>query len=137
MVEMEINIPATKRGLATALARIEEFRAARNLYDEQIARARVVAEELITNTIKYGHHGECDRPIRLRLRAGQALTMIYEDQAPQFDPLLWRPPGDPVAERREGHAGINLILGLSSTVAHEGGPQWNRLTLTFAAGIRR
>ena len=136
MAEIEINIPATRNGLATVLARIEEFAAARNLCTNAIARVRVVVEELITNTIKYGYGGECDRPIRLRLSAVRVLTVVYEDHAPPFDPTLGRPEKDTVAKRlqdREGHAGIGLILGLSSTAAYEARPEGNRLTLTFAS----
>ena len=136
MAEIEINIPATRIGLVTVLARIEEFAAARNLCGAAIARVRVVVEELITNTIKYGYGGECDRPIRLRLRAGPVLILVYEDEAPPFDPTLGRPEEDPVAMRlqgREGYAGIGLILGLSATAAYEAGPKGNRLTLTFAS----
>lgn len=135
MAEIEINIPATRRGLTTALARIEDFAAARNLCADQIARVRVVAEELVTNTIKYGYGAECDRPIRLVVREGPALIMIYEDQAPLFDPTVRRPREGPAAVRRKvrvGGAGVDLVLALSSSVAHEGGPEWNRLTLTFA-----
>jgi anti-sigma regulatory factor (Ser/Thr protein kinase) len=137
MAEIEINIPATRNGLATVLARIEEFAAARNLCADQVARVRVVVEELITNTIKYGYRGECDGPIRLRLSAGRVLTLVYEDQAPPFDPTLGRSEQDSAAKRldgREGHAGIGLILGLSSTAAYEAAPEGNRLTLTFATG---
>ena len=133
MEEIEINIPATMRGLGAALAKIEQFCAARNLYSDQAARVRVVAEELITNTIKYGYRGESERPVRLRLRAGAVLTLIYEDHAPLFDPTLWRRETATAVPRGEGRAGIDLILGLSSTVAHEGGPEGNRLTLTFAS----
>jgi anti-sigma regulatory factor (Ser/Thr protein kinase) len=137
MAEIEINIPATRSGLATVLARIEEFSAARNLCADEVARVRVVVEELITNTIKYGYRGECDRPIRLGLRAGRVLTLVYQDQAPPFDPTRGRPEKESDAKRlqgREGHAGVDLILGLSSTAAYEAGPEGNRLTLTFAPG---
>lgn len=139
MAEIEINITATRSGLATVLARIEEFAAARNLCADSIARVRVVVEELITNTIKYGYRGECDRPIRLGLRTGPVLTLIYEDQAPPFDPTLGRPKKVSGAKRlhgRIGHAGVDLILGLSSTVAYEARPEGNSLTLTFASRAR-
>ena len=133
MEEIAIDIPATMRGLTTALAKIEQFCAVRNLYSDQVARIRVVAEELVTNTIKYGYGGESERPVHLRLRAGAVLTLIYEDHARPFDPTRWRRETAPAAAHREGRAGIDLILGLSSTVAYEGGPEWNRLTLTFAS----
>jgi anti-sigma regulatory factor (Ser/Thr protein kinase) len=139
MAEIEINIPATRRGITTALARIEEFCAARNLSANQAARALIIAEELITNTIKYGYRGECERPVRLRLCAGPALTMIYEDEAAPFDPIHWNPGEDAASARRqgrEGRAGIDLVIGLSSSAAYEGLPEGNRLILTFAPAAR-
>ena len=136
MAEIEINIPATRRGITTALERIEEFRAARNLSANQAARALIVAEELISNTIKYGYQGECERPVRLYLRAGRVLTLIYEDEAEPFDPTHWSHEEGASATRREGRegrAGVDLVLGLSSSVTYECLPGGNRLTLTFEA----
>jgi len=135
MAEIELNIPATRRGLCTALARIEEFAAARNLHADTLGRLRVVVEELVTNTIKYGYGGECERPIRLRLNASHALSLIYEDDAPRFDPTAPRPAHDPAARRRagrEGRAGLDLVLGLSDSAAYDGSAG-NRLALTFLA----
>ena len=134
--ELEVLIPATVSGLVTALATIDQFRAARNLDADAVTRARVVAEELISNTIKYGYRGECDRPIRLRLCTEPVLTLVYEDQAGPFDPTLWRPSKEWTAasrERREGRAGIALLLGLSSAAEYHRLPDGNRLVITFAS----
>ena len=132
--EIEICLPATLPGLTTALATIDQFRAARNLNADQISRARIVAEELISNTIKYGYGGECDRPIRLTLTAQPILTLTYDDEAEPFDPTLWRISETPPSGRepREGRAGIGLVLGLSTTARYERRPEGNRLVLTFA-----
>jgi anti-sigma regulatory factor (Ser/Thr protein kinase) len=131
----EICIPATVSGLVTALATIDQFCAARNLNADSAARARVVAEELISNTIKYGYRGECDRPIRLRLRAEPVLTLVYEDQAGPFDPTRWRPDEEWTAasrERQEGRAGVALVMGLSSAAEYQRTPDGNRLVIAFA-----
>ena len=133
--ELEVCIPATVSGLITALATIDQFRATRNLDADLVARARIVIEELISNTIKYGYRGECDRPIRLRLCAEPALTLVYEDQAGPFDPTLWRQNEEWTAasrERQEGRSGIALLLGLSSAAEYHRTPDGNRLVVTFA-----
>jgi anti-sigma regulatory factor (Ser/Thr protein kinase) len=115
---------------------MDQFRTARNLDAGALARARVVAEELISNTIKYGYRGECDRPIRLRLSAGPVLTMVYDDAAEPFDPTQWRPKPEWTIlnpERPAGLRGIDLVLGLSSAVDYRALPDGNRLVITFAA----
>ena len=131
---VEVCFPATMDGLTMALATIDQFRAARNLDADQIARMRVVAEELVSNTIKYGYGGACDRPIRLSLSADPVLSMVYEDEAEPFDPTLWRanaPLTVPGQGRREGRAGIDLVLGLSSAVGYMALPKGNRLIIQF------
>jgi serine/threonine-protein kinase RsbW len=134
MAEIEINIPATRLGLATAQLTIEEFAAARNLRADLVGRLRVVIEELVTNTIKYGYGGESERPIRLHLHFAGILTLIYQDEAPRFDPTAPR-RHDPLARRRagrEGRAGLDLVLGLCSSATYDG-QNGNRLVLTFIA----
>ena len=133
--ELEVLIHATVSGLITALATIDQFRATRNLRADSVARVRVVIEELVSNTIKYGYGGECDRPVRLRLCAEPVLTLVYEDEAEPFDPTLWRPNEEWTAasrERQEGRAGVALVLGLSSAVRYERTSDGNRLVITFA-----
>jgi serine/threonine-protein kinase RsbW len=137
--EVEVCFSATMDGLAIALTTIDQFRAARNLQRDEIARARVVAEELITNTIKYGYGGECERPIRMRLTAEPALTIVYEDEAEPFDPTHWRPQPEwelPSLERPDGLSGIVMVFGLSSSVDYQPQPAGNRLVITFAPRTR-
>jgi len=133
--DLAVSFPATTSGMVAALGTIEDTAAAWNLGTEIIARLRLIVEELMTNTIKYGYGRECDRPIRLRLSAGPVPTLTYEDDAPPFDPTRWRPadetalPGD----GPEGQAGIKMVLGLSSSAAYEPRLDGNRLVLTLGA----
>jgi anti-sigma regulatory factor (Ser/Thr protein kinase) len=134
-MDVEVCFPATMVGLTIAMATIDQFHAARNLHGDEIACIRIVAEELISNTIKYGYGAECDRPIRLRLSADPIITLTYDDEAAPFDPTAWRTneaPGTRGRELREGRAGIELVLGLSSTALYQRRPEGNRLVLTFA-----
>lgn len=61
-------------------------------------RLILVLEELFTNSVDHGYGGECHRPVRLTLaRAGRAVLVCYEDEAPPFDPLIAAPAALPAA----------------------------------------
>ena len=117
--DLDLNVPATTRGLQTALQTLEESCAARNVQFDLQSRARIVIEELFTNTIKYGYGGECERPVRMSLKFGSGLTITLEDEAGPFDPAAWHAQRDTSklpSDRPVGQAGIALVFGLSSTV---------------------
>ncbi len=79
----ELELPATMEGLSAALDAVEQYCARMNR--DLVSRARIVVEELFSNTIKYGYGGESDHRVRLRLAADPVLTLVYEDDAPPFD----------------------------------------------------
>jgi anti-sigma regulatory factor (Ser/Thr protein kinase) len=124
-------------GLHAALATIDDFAAVGNLGADVTARLRVIVEELFSNTIKYGYAGECEHPVRLRLAADADVRLVFEDEAPHFDPTGWRripDPAVPPEDRPPGQAGIALVLGLVRSAVYEEMPCGNRLTLTLQAG---
>jgi len=93
-----------------------------------------VVEELFSNTIKYGYRGECEKPVRLRVRPLPELTLIYEDEAPSFNPLTWKAKLDealPLEERPIGQAGIAMVIGLAAHVGYQRRDGANCLTVTF------
>lgn len=132
--DLDVNVPATTSGLRQALAALEALCVARSLHADMVAKARIVVEELFTNTIKYGYLGECQRPVRLSVIAAP-LTVVFEDEAPPFDPTQWR-PSQPAPERAldrpVGQAGIALIIGLSVTLRYERLANGNRVTTVLA-----
>jgi anti-sigma regulatory factor (Ser/Thr protein kinase) len=130
--DLDVNVPATTRGLQAALAAIDDFCAARGCTDDVQRRARVVVEELFTNTIKYGYRGECERPVRLSLVSGRGVTLVFEDEAPPFDPTHWTPPPLLPGDRPPGQAGIAMIMGLSTRVTYETLARGNRVTVVIA-----
>jgi serine/threonine-protein kinase RsbW len=130
--DLDLNVSATTRALRAALQAADEICAARRVDARLVSRARIVIEELFTNTIKYGYGGECDRTVRLTLSASRALTVTLEDDAPPFDPTLWKPAANTPAlpsERPPGQSGIALVLGLSSKVNYLRLPTGNRVTV--------
>jgi len=139
MPTLDLTLPATTNGLETALMRIDDFAASGNVHADALARLRVIVEELVSNTIKYGYGGECDRPFRLTLETIRGLRLTYEDDAPPFDPTAWRRSGDPDLapdERPPGQAGINLVLGLVETAAYARTETANRLILTLREPLK-
>ena len=128
------TFPATAKGLHAALALVESCCTAWALDPAVVPRARIAVEELFSNTIKYGYGAECEREVRLRLSTAPALTLVYEDDAPPFDPTRWRDPenaGLAPDERAEGKQGIAILLGLARTAEYRARPGGNGLILTF------
>jgi serine/threonine-protein kinase RsbW len=133
-MNLEIELPATYGALLACLETIGDFATAARLAPDLAARARIVVEELYSNTIKYGYGGECEGRVGLRLSAHGPLTLTYEDDAPGFDPTSWSEgaPGRSAAEAlREGEAGLSLLFGLASRVAYEPRSGGNRLVVVF------
>ena len=131
MADLDLIVPATTRGLHAALQSLEEACPAHKVPLGAVARARIVIEELFTNTIKYGYGGECDRPVRLSLSIGSALTIVLEDDAGPFDPTLWKAARELPSERPVGQAGITLVIGLSSKIDYLRLPNGNRTTIVI------
>ena len=129
--DLVLDLSATTSGLHECLDRIEQSGAGWNLPRAMVARLRIVVEELYSNTIKYGYGGESRGPVRLRLRIQPTIELVYEDEAPPFDPTTWQPT-DGTAQPVIGQKGIALILGLAASARYERLPAGNRMTLGFA-----
>lgn len=130
-----LNYPAKIHALRAALDAIEQACNAWNIDISLVSRARIVVEELFSNTIKYGYGGECEKPVRLRLQRDPELTLTYEDDAPAFNPLICKAKVDealPLEERPIGQAGIAMVVGLSAKTSFERRGGTNCMTITFA-----
>jgi serine/threonine-protein kinase RsbW len=132
--DLILELAATTTGLHGCLDRIMEFCTRSSLPHDTISRLQIVVEELFSNTIKYGYGGECERPVRVRLRCAPPVELVYEDAAPAFDPTAWRaaPPDAAPPSGAVGSKGIALVLGMAERVRYERLPGGNRLTLHFA-----
>ena len=131
---LALELPATISGLVRALESLDQCAAERQLDRAAVIRLRIVIEELVTNTIKYGYGGECAQSVRLRLFLGERTELIYEDAAPGFDPLAWHACWKAEARAPDGgigRQGIPLILGFASEVRYQPLTQGNRLILTM------
>lgn len=133
--DLEVSFSATTSAMVAALETIEDTGAAWNLGADVIARLRIIVEELVSNTIKYGYGQECDHPIRLRLGSRPVITLTYEDDARPFDPTGWKLEDEEAApdERPEGKAGIKMVLGLSASATYLPRTHGNCLVITLAS----
>lgn len=97
-------------------------------------RAEVVAEEVVTNLVKFGGPEGADT-IRITARREDGrLTVTVTDSTPPFSPLDAAMP-DGLASARDGGLGLDLVRRMATTLDY--GPAaggGNLLTLTFAEG---
>jgi anti-sigma regulatory factor (Ser/Thr protein kinase) len=127
--DLVFDVEATTAGLRSCQDGILASGTRSKLPRDMISRLQIVVEELFSNTIKYGYGGECERPVRLRLRCAPPVELVYEDAAPPFDPTAWRE--NPTPRGGVGRKGIVLVLGLAESVRYERTGEGNRLTLRF------
>jgi anti-sigma regulatory factor (Ser/Thr protein kinase) len=97
--------------LAALAAFVDDFAAAQSLSAEVAFQLNLVLEELVTNTVSYGHPGRAGT-IHLRLtRVGDVVEAELVDSGVAFDPRSAPPPDldAPLAERRVGGLGVHLV----------------------------
>lgn len=118
--------------LVELAAKVERFLHFCRVPEPAILQINLALEELLTNTIKYGHADDLRHPIRVSLVvAAGAITVAIEDEAAAFDPFA-RPPVDTEAaldERRPGGLGIHLVKQMIERVDYRRVAGRNRITL--------
>ena len=97
-----------------------------------VARAELILEELLRNSILHGYGGDSTHAVWVGVR-GQVLC--YEDAAPPFNPLTQGPPPPdptlPVDELVVGGVGLLLIRQLGSAVSYHYSAGHNRIEITL------
>jgi anti-sigma regulatory factor (Ser/Thr protein kinase) len=93
-------------------------------------------EEAVSNVIRHGYAGEPNHEVTLRCETHRDdfITIVVEDDAPPFNPLLVREPPAPasLADVSVGGQGIHLIKQFADGVEYERKPAGNRLTMRFS-----
>ena len=111
--------------LPGALDGVEGFCRGRGLATETALEVRLVAEEVLTNFVKYAHDATEERVIALRLSAStESVRLEFRDEGVPFNPLDAPLPdlkGQP-EERGIGGLGVLLVKGLvdDATYVREG-----------------
>ena len=84
----ETVLPARMSALPDLVAFAKAFCDRHGLTQTPAVRLRLVMEELFTNTVRHGHRGDSDAPVRIALSMIEGYVAIeYEDSAPAYDPL--------------------------------------------------
>lgn len=91
-----------------------------------VARAELILEELLRNSILHGYGGDSAHAVWLGVRDR---ILCYEDAAPPFNPLTEGPPPSAPAELRVGGLGLLLIRQLGGAVAYTYSAGHNRIEI--------
>jgi serine/threonine-protein kinase RsbW len=91
---------------------LEGFCSAAGIERQHCLRLNLVMEELFINTIRHGHHGDCDAPVWMTLDASERTVHVtYEDTAPPFNPYARLPAAGPdKADEMRNIGGLGLLL---------------------------
>ncbi len=95
--------------------------------------ANLAVEEIVTNTIKYGHFPDANPGIAVSLSVlTDHVEVVIEDEAAAFDPFAVATPdtSSPLAEREVGGLGIHLIRNMLDTFSYERREHRNIIRLT-------
>lgn len=125
-MEQIFRIRNHARDLPSALDGVEEFCRGRGLEMETALEVRLVAEEVLTNFVKYAHAATDDSEMALRLTAStDAVRLEFRDEGVPFNPLEAPLPDltSALEERGIGGLGILLVKTLvdDATYVREGG----------------
>lgn len=92
----------------------------------------VALDEVLSNIVKYAYPDAASHDIRVRLKVSEGrLEAAVEDDGWPFDPLQARPQDRnvPLAERRPGGLGIDVVKRLMSHLSYVRTDGRNRVTL--------
>jgi serine/threonine-protein kinase RsbW len=121
--------PARLDAFARVVTFVESACASAGIERADCLRLTLVVEELFVNTVVHGHGGDSDAPVRLTLDPQPSgIKVIYEDQAPRFDPSAGSDDVPDVRERLPGGLGLVLVKRLSSGLEYSRAERGNRIT---------
>jgi len=100
---------------------LRDFGSAVALDAAEVRTFELVLEEIFLNIVMHGSQPGSTPVVEVSLhRAAESVTMIVEDDGPQFDPLSLPPPDvtASLADRRVGGLGVFLVRNLMDTVSY-------------------
>lgn len=114
-LEQVFRIPSHPSDVTGVLNRVEEFCLAHGLAADTTSEVRLVAEEVLTNIVKYACDGGGPPAAELRLSASpQSVRMEFRDEGAPFNPLDVPAPdlNHRLESRAIGGLGIHLARSL-------------------------
>ena len=116
------TVSAEASQLAALNQFLQEFWATAGLAPARMGSFELALEEVFMNVVAHGcHSGLAPRQVEVSLSLGSdAVTMMLEDDGPQFDPLSLRSPdlAASLPDRRVGGLGVYLVRSLMDTVSY-------------------
>jgi len=110
-LEQIFRIRNNYRDLPGALDGVEEFCRGRGLEIETTLELRLVAEEVLTNFIKYAHAVNQEGVIALRLSAStESVRLEFRDEGAAFNPLDAPLPDLTSRPEERGTGGLGVLL---------------------------
>lgn len=127
-----LRLRATEEAIAPALNRLEGRLRAAGIGKDLTLEMRLLAEEALTNIVKYAHDAPGDHRIDVTLELdGSRVRLEVRDDGLPFDPLDHPLPGPeaPSGEGAAGGLGIRLIRSLADEARYERSGGYNLLVL--------
>jgi anti-sigma regulatory factor (Ser/Thr protein kinase) len=122
------QFPARLSVLNEAIAYVDEICLQAGMTNDEKMSVELVIEELFSNTVCHGYRQESNLPVWISSSSEHDLLhLVYQDQAPEFNPLTL--PDEPKPERPGGW-GMPLVKYFAHT-AYRYEDERNTLTLTF------
>ncbi len=121
--------------IAAALPAVQSFAALAGLTPRVQNRLEVIFEELASNPIRHGFTPGSAQRLEIAITASaDAVTLVFEDDGPAFDPLARAAPAPlhDIAAAPEGGLGIAMVRRLARSLRHEALAEGNRVTVELA-----
>ena len=131
----ERSFPNVLHDLMSAIDELEAFLTEHQAQPQALYLARLAAEEMGTNIIKYGYDDALQHQISLRAEVFvDHFRLQLLDDGHEFDPLNAPEPDLQLGleDRTPGGLGICLIRKMARAVHYERRDDWNILTLEVA-----
>lgn len=120
--------------LNAALDRLETFLESAHASAKLTYTARLVLEELLTNTLKYGYDDRDAHPLRVDFRLGPPAILRIEDDGHPFDPTAQAPSvalDAAVEDRPIGGLGLHMVRAQTASLRYARHEGINRLDVVF------
>lgn len=132
--DLRLDLVNRADSLSTALDQLEAFLQSADASLKLTYTARLVLEELLTNTIKYGYDDSDAHPLHVDVCLGPPATMRIEDDGRPFDPTAQAPPATldaSIEDRPIGGLGLHMVRAQTAALHYARQDGVNRLDVVF------